>query len=143
MLGQNGVSLFGKSGNYEECLLESMKGQLAGMFSYAKKACEIKHPFEKELKYGTHFDNKNLNIVWEGGSQLIKLTVEPNTTDNRVTRAIFKFSKVNCDSVKDEDYTLVKEFDFGRYGKSANARVPAASSYVCRKTVAVYGKRIK
>lgn len=42
--GMNGYSLTGKPENYEQCMLETMKGQDRAMYSIAAKECRRLHP---------------------------------------------------------------------------------------------------
>jgi hypothetical protein len=61
--------------NYEECVLEKMKGQPKEMMWTAQTACEKKFSFEKEL-----YDySDDLEINWVTSGSNIYLVIEENT----------------------------------------------------------------
>lgn len=123
--------------NYEDCVLEKMKGQDRAMIYTARKACEKQFPFEKEL-YGY---KNNLEIGWFPDTSHLYLGIKENYGEYVVTRYKAKFSKKPCDETKtSSDYTLTKTFVFSPGEKLASVRVENASEYKCMQTDTIWGR---
>jgi hypothetical protein len=122
--------------NYEDCVLEKMKGQNKAMISTARKACEKQFPYEKEL-YGYH---DNIEIGWFSDASRLYLRIENNYGEYTVTKYKANFSKKQCDETKtSSDYTLTKTFVFST-GKSASVSVENAGEYKCMQTETIWGR---
>ena len=93
------AGIFGAS-NYEECVLDKMKGQTNSMRGIANDACEIAFPIEKILLNGMWdiYESNYANITYEF-SQLTKDSIEinfKNESKYKVTRLLIK-TMTNCD----------------------------------------------
>ncbi|WP_285390872.1 hypothetical protein [Marinobacter azerbaijanicus] len=123
--------------NYEECVLEKMKGQTKEMMWTAQTACEKEFPYEKEL-YGY---KENLEISWATGGLSIYLMIKENRGDYMVTRYKAKFAKKQCSEVSStSDYLLTEEFRFPQGAKRAYISTPDAEKYKCMRTEIIWGQ---
>ena len=138
LIGSNGLSLLAKSGNYDDCMLETMKGQSEKMTSYARRSCERKYPYEKELQ---DYQSK-LEYLWWSNSISLNLKINNNKGDYRVTKYKALFSKIKCENIKNEqDYDLKKTF-YVKDGKEAIIYIDQISdNYKCMKTDKIFGIR--
>lgn len=78
--------------NYEDCVLEKMKGQDKSMISVARKACEKKFPFEKVLDVNQ--ENK-IKIDWFIDESHLYLEITENYGEYNVTRCEAVFSSLD------------------------------------------------
>jgi len=105
------AALFGPD-NYEECILEKMKGQGQGqpsavfrkLFRLAQEACEIKFPFEKQLVGYSG----GLRVEWSKSRGELILEIKENSTKYRITRYRADFARHTCDSKGTESYVIRK-----------------------------------
>ncbi len=75
--------------NYEECVLERMKGQDKAMIQIARKACEKKFPFEKVLDYNYR---NNIEISWFRDDSNLYLEINENHGEYNLTRCNAAFT---------------------------------------------------
>lgn len=130
------ASFFGPK-NYEECVLENMKGQVKTMISTARKACEKRFPYEKALP----FYKDDIEISWYSDSDSLNLSIKENYGDYYITRYRSHFSKKVCNEVKAlADYTLSKTFTFNRGINSSSTAVKNANEYKCMRTEKIWGE---
>ena len=123
--------------NYEECVLEKMKGQNEAMIPTARKACEKKFPYEKVLEY---YKDK-IEINWYSDQNSLNLSITENYGDYEITRYKAIFSEKKCKDVKSSyDYTLEKTFKFKGRAKSASIIFENGSKYHCMRTEKIWGK---
>ena len=133
------AGIFGPD-NYEDCVLEKMKGQERHMMRLAREACEKQFPSEKELEYGKHYDDSTLNIEWcDSDFSTLSVCVPKNDTEYRVTRVIMVFSRKDCKDAKYDDYQQRVTFTFSRLWEKSSAEVKDASAYKCMRKDSVYG----
>jgi len=123
--------------NYEDCVLEKMKGQDKVMIATARKACEKRFPFEKEL----HDYGDNLEIDWLSLESRLYLFISKNLGEYAVTRYEASFSKKACDEPQTRsDYTLSETFAFSAGETLASLDIENADEYKCMRTNSIWGK---
>lgn len=90
---------FGPS-NFDECVIEGMKGQDKSMVRLVAKMCEKKFPFEKQLG----FDYLgNIKYEWIPRQESILFKIKENSGDYIVTKIIAKFTTEECDGKKNSN----------------------------------------
>ena len=132
--------------NYEDCVLEKMKGQDRGLISTARKACRYQFPKEIELQgqWG------NVDIMWKWSDSSLIAEITRNDSEYEVTRFKAIFSTVPCDKQKSpSDHLLTKTFVFSKGGKIfdftgeqniASVIVDNVSQYKCRTSLTLWGQ---
>jgi hypothetical protein len=123
--------------NYEECVLEKMKGQPKEMMWTAQTACEKKFSFEKEL-----YDySDDLEINWVTSGSNIYLVIEENTGEYTVTRYEAKFSTKKCSELTSAaDYSLTEVFRFPEGEHRSYVSTPDSENYKCMRTETIWGR---
>ena len=114
--------------NFEECVLENMKGQDKFLISMARKNCEKQFPYEKEL----NLDEENIKVSWSNEGGYLSLAIEKRSNVYILTRVDALFSKKKFADINNEsDYSLLKTFVFSPDPKVAGTAVDAddAESY--------------
>jgi hypothetical protein len=92
----NAWEIFGPS-NYEECVVEKMKGQDKSMVWRVEEACEIKFPFERETGLR---DGENFKWNWElRPNGKVALLIAKNDTVWSITRAKLLLFEGDCNAV--------------------------------------------
>lgn len=130
------ADIFGPD-NYEECVLEKMKGQNKSMIHTARKACEKKFPYEKTLE----FYGDKIEISWYSDQNSLNLSITENYGNYDITRYKSIFSEKECADIKSSnDYTLEKLFKFKKGIKTATINLKGANQYQCMRTVKMWGK---
>lgn len=138
--GSVSSGVFGPS-NFEECVLDKMKGQLPAMRPTASKACE--RDFERAV------DISLVEFAWAAEGTV---NIRKNQSDFAITRAVFSFSHVACDRAKENDYSTRAEVTFAGWvpgmapktsGSFAFAEPTNPATLQCMRTDEVYGKRIR
>lgn len=95
--------------NFEECVLEKMKGQNKSLINFARKACENKFPYEKEID----LDKENIKISWSNEGGYLSITVKKRSDNYILTRIDAIFSKKDWTEINGRsDYNLSKTFTF-------------------------------
>lgn len=124
--------------NFEECVLDKMKGQNKSMIYTARKACEIKFPYEKKLE--SH--KGEIEVSWGTNAVGVVLTIEKNISKYRITRYKARFSEKMCNDfidpfipVDEVDFTfsegeLTSKYYFDEYGKK---------EYLCMDGIDMWG----
>jgi hypothetical protein len=118
---------FGPS-NYDECVLERMKGQAPNLISTARSACIQAFPQERVLVEGTDYKKGQLKHTWCDTSQnSITICIDENNTNYKFTKLVIKPVKIPCENVtygSIEDEIEVKSPMFGNkyVAEVANAR---------------------
>lgn len=137
------AGLFGGPSNYDECMVERMKGQERYMYSTVKKSCEREFEVKVEKKYLVDLD-------WtDTTSSGVIVSIGKNDSEFEVTRAALIFSKKSCEESKDTDFNVQGEANFSSWipGKSSatktEVKLDNSYSVKCFRTVEVYGRRIK
>ena len=129
--------LFGPD-NFEECLLEIMKGQDKSMLITAKKACEKKFPFEKKLSGYINI----IEINWHMDEEYIYLDILENHGDYVITKYGANFSTKSCDEIVSySDYSKTMIFYFDKPNqKKTRIKMKDPKKYHCMQTEEIYGK---
>lgn len=123
--------------NYEECVLDKMKGQPKEMMWTAQTACEKKFPFEKEL-YGYSDD---LEINWVTSGSTIYLVIEENYGEYTVTRYEAKFSTKQCSELTSAaDFSLTEVFRFPKGEHRSYVTASDSEQYKCMRTETIWGR---
>lgn len=122
--------------NYEECVLEKMKGQPKNMKGIAMVACEKKFPYEKEI-----FINEEVNINWLSADEgEFKMRVDENFSKYNITRSMHEFSKKTCENIQKSDFTLTKIFVFPKSTSSSRpVSIKNSSEYKCSRLTRLWG----
>jgi len=135
--------IFGGPSNYDECMVERMKGQERYMYSTVRKSCEREFEVKLQKKYLV-----DLNWVDTASSGVV-VSIAKNNSEYEVTKAILIFSMKSCEESKDADFKIQAEAVFSSWipgksaGEKADVKLESAYSVKCFRTKEVYGKRIK
>ncbi|GAB6111556.1 hypothetical protein [Desulfomicrobium salsuginis] len=87
---------FGPS-NFDECVIEGMKGQDKSMVRLVAKMCEKKFPFEKKLS----FDYLgHIKYEWIPRQESISFEIKENSGDYIVTKIMASFTTEECEGNK-------------------------------------------
>ena len=139
------ADLFGGPDNFDECVADKMKGQIASMIYTVRRACERK--FETELQAD---QRKLIDIGWSDSTKSnVSVFVEENDSDFVVTRVLLTFSKAECGQAKSEEFDVKVEADFSGWVPGSDpkittkASVDNATSLKCMRTKSVFGKRVQ
>lgn len=132
---------FGGPSNYNECMVEGMKGQDRSMSRQVHLACERK--FEVELRDALL---ASIDISWNTTQSSLIYSVTKNDTDYAITRIIAAFSESPCDKPQREFKDLY-EFNFQGWIPGADPKtekeieVSGAGRYRCSMKQRVFGIR--
>lgn len=135
--------LFGPD-NYDECLLDKMKGQPNNMRNTVYKVCERKFPYEKVIwsSEGTYnyIELDEVRVSWISSDGRIFATLV-NNSEYEITRVTRKFGKVkNCNENADmSEFPFSLTFYFSSSLESSTTHKNAADMN-CSYTKIVYGK---
>lgn len=129
--------------NYNECVLQKVRGQVTSTISQARRQCESVFPFEKKLH---NYDSK-VEIKWWSTSDTLHLAIKANYGDYRITRFTAAFTTIPCDGIGETGesvYTLRKEFIFDRGQEEASVYVGEdAEQFECMNSAGIYGMKKK
>lgn len=79
--------------NYEECMLDKMKGQDKSMRSIANNACLAKFPKPMAITEFAGFgDDKDIKLLWDGSN----IKIIRNNSSYQITSVGMLLSKENC-----------------------------------------------
>ena len=123
------AGLFGPD-NYEECMLDKMKGQNSSMYTTAHKACAKIFKLEQEVFYP-------IKKEWVYNSGSITITIIENPTDYNFTRGQFSFSSKECSISQDSDFGEAKDIAFTSGKRVAMFIYPPP---MCMKTIKLWGQ---
>jgi hypothetical protein len=99
--------------NYEDCMLDRMKGQPPMMYPTAERACK--------KKFGVEVDVYGGNVKWEFASTGISVTSASDGTDEyEITSAEFSFSPKSCNGSTEADFGKPVQLHF----KGGSASMP-------------------
>jgi len=129
---------FSNPENFEECVLEKMKGQDKSMRIYAIRACRKLFPQEEEL---TYFHTQNIEISWSYvSSSSVELTIEKNESSYRISKCIASFSIKKCDETQsNEDYIFTETFLFKDGKQKSRLKIKKANQYNCMGKMSIWG----
>ncbi len=126
--------------NFDECVLEKMKGQAPNMIGVARSACRARFPEEILLNEGIHYKKGQLKSSWTYRSRdTITILIDENKTDYKVTRVVIKPMKEPCDSpnLRIDDEVEAKS---PMFGSEYVADVPDARVIKCA-IIDIWGKK--
>ena len=126
--------------NFDECVIEDMKGQVEEMRYVVFRSCEKKFPYEKRLN--NDYKELNMEYSWIGDGDSIEISIDENTGDYIITKLRVKFSKKTCIKADglygfETDLEKIVRLDGGRFAK-INAK--NADSFNCMRIEEIYGK---
>ncbi len=149
---------FSKPKNFEDCVLEKMKGQDKSMRSYAIRACRKLFPEEKEIDV---FLRHDIEITWSSDASSISLEIKKNDSEYEISKCIASFSFKECESITKEEtvdetsnqwveginkifedvqnYPLKKTFLFKKGENSSHIKIDKADQYKCMKQLSLWG----
>lgn len=130
---------FGPS-NFDDCVLEKMRGQAPNMIGVARSACRAQFPEEILLQEGIHYKKGQIKNSWYNTSKdTITISIDENKTDYKVTRVVIKPMKEPCDSpnLRVDDEVEAKS---PMFGSKYVADVPDASVIKCA-VIEIWGKK--
>ena len=138
---------FGPS-NFEECVVDKMKGQDIRMRGMVEDACEIKFPFEKDIS--GYFSAKNVvggifhdgfNILQEG----VLVLDFVNKSKYKITSGVYLLTLSECD--ESDGFKKFEEVSLTPSPNNNSQLVGKVSEAYknskCGKFAELYGKRIK
>lgn len=133
-----GWSPFGPS-NYQECVVEKMKGQDRSIIWRVEDACEIAFPYETEVSVK---DENYLSWAWElRGSSRVALLITKNETVYKITRAKLLFFEGECNAVPTQNAkTAHADLVAPTFGSEFVAPVSSPGAYRCA-AAKFWGKR--
>lgn len=111
--------------NFDECVLEKMKGQVPGMIQYARKACREQFPEEELFARGEDYDVTWCDKTNDSISACLALK-----GDHKVLRAEALFSKQDCD-VPNTEFDVVVSTDPPLWGSTFKFKVADARDFKC------------
>lgn len=127
--------------NYNECVLQNIRGKVGSTISRARRQCESAFPFEKKLH---NYDTK-VEIKWWSTSASLHIAIKSNYGDYRITRFVATFSTIPCDGILEtggEVYTLREEFIFDLGQEESSVYVGEdAERFKCMKSAGIYGTK--
>ena len=111
-----------------------MKGQQEAVVWTARKVCERRFPFEKDISYY----RDEIVLGWDLHRNSPRFKVLENKTDYRVTRAELIISEKECKRSKYADFSknFMAEFDRAGIEKHSYYEWP---TYRCSKIEKIYG----
>ncbi len=120
------AGIFGPD-NYEECVLDKMKGQAKNLIYVARKACEKKFPYEKDLgSYSSEYE-----FSWMPyNDNSVYFSISKNYGEYNITRVKVTFSANLCNdntSLRNE-HTETVELSFKQ---DAFINFTTAKNYKC------------
>jgi hypothetical protein len=126
---------FGPS-NYDECVLEKMKGQKGYMLPTVRSACEKDFPYEKNI---TNFYNK-IRTNWYDDLGVIIFKIEENFSDYRITRCVAIFSENTCEeNSNNSNYALKANLMFNKGENISRFETNNFDGYQCMKIIEIWG----
>lgn len=118
------ANIFGPT-NFEECVLNHMKGQDASVLSTARRLCHKKFPAEQLL------NNNLVESNWCGASQTKQTICIQNVNAGiEVTRISVSFTTAHCSSLNQNTTYVVAEGKKGRFSNKVELTTPSAN-YNC------------
>lgn len=127
------AGIFGPD-NYEECVLDKMKGQAKSLIPIAKKACEKKFPYEKNL--GEYHDR--FAFSWKASSSKVAFVITENLGDYLITKIRVGLSDTNCMFTTPKSEIFIKNL-IVEDGKIASFNENGADRFTCATVTNVWG----
>lgn len=126
--------------NFDECVLEKMKGQQPNMIGVARSACRVQFPEEILLTEGIHYRKGQIRYSWCDTSQNnITICIDENSTNYKVTKLVIKLTKEPCDSTNVQIDNEI-EAKPPMFGSKYVVGVPDARAFKCL-FIDIWGKK--
>lgn len=136
--------------NFDECMVEEMKGQSKAAYPHVYKVCREKFPIEKPKKEKIPFTAGALEFTWKYGAlndglygelkPYIAITVETNRTGYKLTEVVAEFSEKNCESSINEDYKHKLTFSY-LIRNSGSTYIENGQTFKCARIKELYGHK--
>lgn len=97
--------------NYDECMLEKMKGQDKSMRGHAMRACRKLFPIEPVEKEIFWIEWSKIKTAWRQNGSTIEITIEENLSNYNISKIVATFSTQKCGK-EDLEFTLTEDFIF-------------------------------
>ena len=147
LLTSHAQAAFWGPDNYEDCVLEKMRGQDNSLLSMAKKSCEREFPYEKYLSSY----QGNTEISWGPSQNRLYLKIVRNSGEYTVTKYKAAFSPELCSKIKppkgpqllsdvSPEYTFIGTFRFPPGSDTAYLKVDNPEQYKCFRAIEAWGK---
>ena len=139
--GNTYAGIFGSS-NYEECVVDKMKGQPANMVGLVANACRKQFPAEEMLVEGQNFKKGQLVDKWSvTAADTISVTVDRNDTAYKLTRVDGRFWKLVCDKqVGNPEPDIEVSAEAPLFGSTFKFQIDNAVQYKCG-SISIFGKK--
>ena len=128
------AGIFGPD-NYEECVLDKMKGQAKNLIYVARKACEKKFPYEKDLgSYSSEYE-----FSWMPyNDNSVYFSISKNYGEYKITRVNVTFSSSLCSDNTSLPSEHTKTVELSDKEDASITSVPAIS-YKCARVNNLWG----
>lgn len=133
--------IFGSS-NYEECVVDKMKGQPANMVSLVAQACRKQFPPEEMLVEGQNYRKGQFVAKWSATSKdTISAAISQNDTKYALTKAEGSFWKLGCDQhLGNPEPDIEVSAEAPLFGSTFDFKIINAVEYHCGM-VLYYGRK--
>jgi hypothetical protein len=143
------AGLFGPS-NFEECMVEKMKGQSESMLGIVHQLCREKFPVKEPKRTKVHPRANDLEYTWhqsslktspfEPAKPYVAIKITRNSTGYLLTNFVGKFSEKDCSASTDADFKYSISFDF-LISESASAYNDTGRTFKCVRLTEFYGHK--
>jgi hypothetical protein len=116
--------------NYEDCMLDEMKGQVLSMHYEADKFCTRQFGIEVEV------NASDLEWNFADSAKGSSIRLEKSPTQYEITKGTFLFSDKPCEGLKNEDFRPPEILNFS----NGEALLPKISKTSCGRAVSFRGK---
>lgn len=126
------AGLFGAQ-NYNDCVLEKMKGQDRGMIGTARAACAEQFPQEMPLVQGENYTDGDIQYDWcETEDDSITVCVKKNESAYKITKVVLYLRTEEC-GVESQNFVKVtaQPTMYGLYGNKYKTKIENARSFKC------------
>lgn len=128
------AGIFGPD-NYEECVLDKMKGQSKNLIHVARKACEKKFPYEKDL--GSYSREYEFSWVYYNDNS-VYFSISKNYGEYKITRVSVTFSPNLCEDNTSLPSEHTKTVELSDKEDASITFVPAVA-YKCARVNNLWG----
>lgn len=127
------ASLFGPD-NFEECVLEKMKGQNSNLLKTAKDACRKAFPREIYLKEGVNYTKGEFEASWcNTTNNTITICIDKNNTNYKITSVGVMLSMKTCEETTQTDWISFADVNAPYYGNKFKVSVRNAREMKCMR----------
>lgn len=147
------AGLFGPS-NFEECMVEKMRGQPSNMYGDVYQLCKKRFPIKEPKKSRVHPKTDELQYTWhqsalttsifEPSKAYIAIKITRNKTGYKLTDFVGTFSEKECAVSADTDFKYTVPFEVSELSltpneESASAHNETGRTYKCVRLTEFYG----